>query len=197
MPENITGLRIFFASPGGLDRERKLFVDVVLSFNWKRAIEMRFLFIPVMAELLTGGQGRAQSRINTKLEECDFCIVMFYNQYGSSPGGDEGYESGTEEEYDKAVAFKNEGTKPMSEVVPFFKKLSDGEARSPGPELTKVLEFKSRISESCQYIEFSSDTELTDELEKHLEEWLRMTSSPGLPERSPRDVLDYAQEPGS
>ena len=117
---------------------------------------------------------------------------MFYNQYGSSPGGDEAYESGTEEEYDKAVVFKEDDGKNMREVVPFFKEPSEGELRSPGAELTKVLEFKSRISEWCQYIEFSNDAELRGEFEKHLEEWLRMMSSRGLAERPPRDVFDYA-----
>jgi len=195
MPVNITGLRIFFASPAGLGPERELFWEVVDDFNQKRAIGMKFLFIPVMSELLTGGQGRAQSRINAKLEECDFCIVMFYNQYGSCPGGDERYKSGTEEEYDKAVGCMNDSTKFMKEVVPFFKRVSEGEAASPGPELVKVLKFKERISGSCQYIEFSNEADLRQELEKHFGQWLKEKSSPGLPERPGRDVLDYEPEP--
>jgi len=192
MPVPMIGLRVFFASPGGLDAERELFCRTIEEFNRKRAVDREFLFIPVMSGLLTGGQGRAQSRINAKLEECDYCIIMFWNQWGSPPGGDEGYSSGTEEEYYKAVGYAGDGKKPMDTVVLFFKQVSEGELKSPGEELRKVLEFKAKIGTSCQYIDFSGEEDLKEAIEKHLEEWLRCRERKDkLPKGPPRDVLDY------
>lgn len=54
----------------------------------------------------------------------------------------------------------------------YFKKVGDDRLADPGPDLTRVLDFKSRISSSVLYKEFTDDTSLEDMVEEALADWV-------------------------
>src|SRR4051812_36490100 len=113
MPTQLTAYRIFIASPGGLIEVRQRFRLVIEKYNTEDAIRRGVLFIPVGWELTLGGLGRPQSLINREIEECDAFFLILHDRWGSNPGGAEGYTSGTEEEYHKALEHVADPHKPM------------------------------------------------------------------------------------
>lgn len=58
MPSQITAYRVFIASPGGLDEERRRFREALNEFNEDQAIESGAIIIPVGWELTLAGMGR-------------------------------------------------------------------------------------------------------------------------------------------
>jgi len=60
MSNQITNYRIFIASPGGLDDERKAFKDTIANYSDSEAIPRGALFSPIGWEITLRGIGRAQ-----------------------------------------------------------------------------------------------------------------------------------------
>jgi len=75
MPTQITSYKVFIASPGGLDRERKEFHDTLLKHNQADAIARACMFGSVGWEITLGGVGRPQEKINDELRQCDFFVL--------------------------------------------------------------------------------------------------------------------------
>ena len=71
MPQPILAYRVFIASPGGLQEERKAFRDVIQSYNETDAVPRGVMFFPVGWELTLAGVGRPQSIINEEVRTCD------------------------------------------------------------------------------------------------------------------------------
>ena len=182
---------VFLASPSGLDKERQLFRETIWTFNEKRAITANVVFIPVMSEQMTGGSGQAQGRINRRIEDCDYCITMFWNALGSPPEEDspEGSKSVTDGEYIKALTLKKE--KKMKEVVLFFKEIPTYQLNDPGKELKKLLKYKEKRQKDCQYIDFANEIELEEKVKDHLYDWLMKNTDEGILKRPPTGVSDY------
>src|SRR4051794_36182452 len=98
MPETLKAFRVFIATPGGLDAERRLFRKTLQEFNEDDAQERGATFIPVGWETTIGGVGRPQDLINEDVERSDFCVVVLWDRWGSPPSreGEGGYSAGTE-----------------------------------------------------------------------------------------------------
>lgn len=82
---DLKGYKVFIASPGGLQDERKAFRDALFEFNDAHAVQKGAIFLPVGWEDTPGGMGRAQEKINEQVRTCDYCIVLFYNWWGMAP----------------------------------------------------------------------------------------------------------------
>jgi hypothetical protein len=72
----ITAYRVFIASPGGLEKERQTFREVVNRYNEVDAVQRGLLFIPTGWEDTLGGMGRPQAIINEDLRACDYCVLL-------------------------------------------------------------------------------------------------------------------------
>jgi len=62
MAKQITGYKIFIASPGGLEKEREAFKEVVSAHNQADAMARNCLFEPIGWEITLGGVGRPQEK---------------------------------------------------------------------------------------------------------------------------------------
>lgn len=174
--KDITAYRVFIASPGGLEKERRAFRQALLLYNETDAIHDGVMFIPVGWEDTLGGVGRPQSIINDDLRKCDFAIVLLHNRWGSAPDRDVGrYSSGTEEEFHVAMECQRDETHPMRQVVTFFKAVAPKYLVEPSEQLTKVLEFRKRLEREKEHLFHVFDTtrSFEDLLRRHFGAWLR------------------------
>jgi hypothetical protein len=106
MSIDLKGYRIFIATPGGLEDERKAFRSVVIKYNESDALRRGVMFMPMGWEVTLGGVGRPQALINKDLRECDYLVLVLWDRWGSLTGRTpaEEYTSGTEEEYKEALS---------------------------------------------------------------------------------------------
>lgn len=194
MTVHLTGIRVFLASPNGLQDEREYFKEVVWQFNEERAIPLEHIFIPVMFEQILGGAEQAQRRIHKQIENCDYCITMFWNDLGSPPEEDspEGSVSVTDGEYRKAEMLIEEGR--MEEAVIFFKDISQYQLQDRGEKVQRLLEYKEQQQKTCSYKEFADKAGLKDLINRHLQGWLYAAIGADRVQRPPVDVLDYADD---
>lgn len=171
MPINLKGYYVFISWQQGSEAERDLVFKTIEYFNYNFAIKRGFTFIPIDMRTIKGGYGRAQSRINLSLYDCDFLLMLFYNRLGSLPDqqGEMVYKSGTEEEYHKAVECLN-NEKPMREFVVFFKEVPESQLKNPDEQLKNMMAFKEEIEKECKYEDYKNN--LKDLIIQYLEEWL-------------------------
>ena len=159
MSEHHTIIRIFVASPSGLDEERKAIGDVIVDINRRNSSHWALQFKAIGWEDTVGGNRRAQEIINRGLETCDYFFGIMADHWGSSPHPTESveaeYTSGFHEEYILAQKLCHSGK--MADILLFFKKIPEDRIRDAGPSLRKVLDFREQIRENRQplYTEFN------------------------------------------
>jgi len=174
MPNTLTSLKVFIASPGGLAEERKAFRDAVQELNDADAVARGVFFQPVGWEDTLGGIGRPQTLINEDVRAADYFVLLLWNRWGSPSGTTPSrFSSGTEEEYH--VAMECIAGKTMRQIVIFFKSVDPQQLSDPGEQLRKVLEFRKDIEQRKTHLFQSFDT--TDSfrrlIRRHLAQWLR------------------------
>lgn len=177
MPDKVVLYRVFIASPGGLEQERRAFAKTLEAYNLAEAIPRQAMFLPVGWEDTLGGVGRPQSLINQDLDQCDYFVMALWDRWGTPPDADHlNYTSGTEEEYRLAMDHVGDPKHPLSEVVVFFKKIEDDQRlRDPGEQLKKVLQFKKELEADRKLLfsTFVDVPEFGEILRRHLAKWLR------------------------
>ncbi len=182
MVVEIDGYKVFIASPGGLEKERKAFACTLNDYNETDALHRGKLFIPKGWEVTLAGMGRPQALINEAICECDYFVLLLWDRWGSPTGveGQSKYSSGTEEEYHVALECINDPEKPLRQMVVFFKAVDPGKLSDPGPQLTQVLEFKKKLEREKQLYFFTFDEMATYEkrLRAHLARWVRDAENP-------------------
>ena len=136
-------VKVFLASPGDLEGERRKAKSVVDEFNKLWADRLGYHVELVGWEDTVGGYGRPQELINQDLERCELFIGMMFKRWGTPPGGSGAYTSGFEEEYETSIERRRNTGKP--EVNILFKAIDPDAARDAGPELSKVIAFKEKI----------------------------------------------------
>ena len=153
-------LKVFIASPGDLQEERKAIRDVAQEFNELWAEQLGYHVELLGWEDTLPGVGRPQHLINKDLDACVLFIGMLWRRWGTPPSDDGKYTSGFEEEYERSIQKCQEHGTP--EIVLFFKNIPDEAKNDPGPDLTRVLEFRKRVvvERNILYKEFSSVAEL-------------------------------------
>lgn len=177
MSEIISKYRVFFATPGGLTKEREAFKNVINDYNESDAIHRGVYFEPVGWEFVLEGMGRPQFLINEELQKCDYFILLLWDRWGSptASDGELMYSSGCEEELEVAKKCISDSTKPMRQIVIFFKSVDPRQLSDPGLQLKKVLDFKTKLEEEKKYL-FGTFDELNSYKQKlrcQLANWLR------------------------
>ena len=212
MPQQTISYRIFIATPGGLDDERKAFRDATLEFNETMAISRGVHFIPVGWEETIGGDRRAQSLINDEVKECDYFVMALADRWGSptTPGRNPEFRSGTQEEYFVSQECLESDDHPMRHRVVFFKQLSPDQLANPDTQLKRVLKFKQQAERDRQPLFHTLDDLRAFErmirkllarwLTDHERETLEKVRGPGPTEEteqlpSTADVSDEMAEP--
>jgi len=181
MSFDLRGFKVFIASPGGLEDERKAFADEIADYNKNEATHRSVIFQAVGWEDTLPGIGRPQSIINQDLIQCDYFVLVLHDHWGSNPGKNKNdATSGTEEEYRIALeCYLKED--PMKQLVCLFKSVPPNQLADPGTQLQKVLNFKKQIEGERQlmYSNFSSSDEFRSLIRKNLAQWLRDDDNPG------------------
>jgi tetratricopeptide (TPR) repeat protein len=179
MPSKLTSYKIFVASPGGLEDERKVFRDVINSYNDTEAIPRGAHFVPVGWEITLRGVGRAQEKINDEVRQCDFFVLLLWDRWGTPTGSSKHHTSGTEEEYDVAWDCYNDSKRAMREIIVFFKAVTPRQLSDPGEQLLRVLNFKKKLeAEKKLFFDTFDDTSaFGDKFRKYLALWMRLHES--------------------
>ena len=159
--------------------EREVCRQAVHRFNEERSESERVAFIVHAWEDLPGGVGRPQDRINPRLDDCDFMILLLGDRWGSPPALDGPYSFGTEEEFHRCLDLLAQSDAAMRDLLVLFKTLDDERLRDPGPQLLKVMTFRNALeaSKAIQYMTFDSDESLSIAINKKLIEWAAPLSS--------------------
>ena len=182
----LTQLRVFLATPGGLDSERKLFRETVCEFNEVFAHAEGFVLVPVGWEQVPPGAGRAQGLINKRVRDADYLVVVLRDRWGTTTSADSRYTSGTHEELAVAVQCLGDPDAEMRDVAVFFKGVEERQLSDPGQQLEKVVQFKNALESSKALFFQTFDTK--DELRQHLtrlfKSWVR-----SFGEKVPQKVL--------
>jgi hypothetical protein len=209
VPSSITAYRVFIASPGGLEDERKAFRRIINSHN-EDAIERGVIFRPIGWEDIRGGVGRPQHLINRDVRRCDYFVLVLWDRWGSPPDVDEQgrFKSGSEEELGVARECYEAGT--MRNIVVFFKDVSPDKVRDPGPQLQAVLDFRKCLErqKTFFYQNFDAVTAFEERLRGHLFGWVRdheegreaaptPPSRPVMPVMPIETLTDVEQAPSS
>ena len=186
----MTALHVFIASPGGLEDERRAFKEVIERVNIDHAHEADVTFIPRGWEYAAAGVGRPQEIINRQVRESDYLIVVLWDRWGR-PTGNEGYTSGTEEEFRVGVECLRDATLPMRDIVVLFKGVNKRQLADPGKDLQKVLDFKDELERNRTLLFATFDTldEFRDDFRSHLHDWIRDWQGEGEPpEKKPSSM---------
>lgn len=200
MVVEIDGYKVFIASPGGLEKERKAFACTLNDYNETDALHRGKLFIPKGWEVTLAGMGRPQALINEDICECDYFVLLLWDRWGS-PTDVEGqckYSSGTEEEYHVALECINDPEKPLRQMVVFFKAVDLGQLSDPGSQLSLVLEFKKKLEREKPLLFYTFDEMATYEkkLRAHLARWVRDAENPSAqPVMMPNDAALDVSDP--
>lgn len=187
---DLKGYRIFIATPGGLDEERKAFRKVTEEYNDSDALRRGVMFLPVGWEVTLGGVGRPQGLINTDLRECDYLVLVLWDRWGSPTGNeDDTFTSGTEEEYEVALECLANQELPMKQLVVFFKAVDERKLSDPGEQLKKVLAFREKLEREKTLLFHTYDevSAFESRLRSHLARWVRDHEDDTTPEKTPSD----------
>ncbi len=186
MSIDLRGLRVFVASPGGLEDERDRFREVLREYSEQDAHDRGVAFIPVGWENTRAGVGRPQSLINAQIESCDFLLLILHERWGSPPGDSPigaDFTSGTEEEFALAMKLVKEAGKAMVDVAVLFKHVDPSRLADPGAQLQKVIDFKKKLERERAVLYWTFG--LVDEFEKRLRqlllEWIRLPAKSATP----------------
>ncbi len=159
---NIRQIRVFIASPGGLEDERKAAFEEVERIDRSIAANFGGNLRPYGWERSMSGRGRAQELINREMETCDLFIGIMGQKWGTPPGLDDRFSSGFEEEWELSLERSIQTGSPVMTML--FKAIPKDQQEDPGLDVQRVLDFKKRLRDGkiFFYKEFASTSEFLD-----------------------------------
>ncbi|NEV79111.1 DUF4062 domain-containing protein [Rhodopseudomonas sp. BR0C11] len=137
-------IRVFLASPGDLQEERRAAKAVVDEFNKLWADTLGYHVELVGWEDTVSQYGRPQGTINQDLERCELVIGMMWKRWGTPPSKSGPFTSGFEEEFETSLTSRRSTGRP--ELALYFKEVDKELLRDPGDELKKVVAFREKIA---------------------------------------------------
>lgn len=175
MASDSTLVRVFLASPSGLNDERILFRESIAAFNEAYGHEAGFVFVPVGWEQVPSGVGRPQGQINKVVRAADYVVAVIWDRWGTATTRDAAFSSGTQEELATAIECLADPNAPMRDIAIYFRAVDDRQLADAGPQLTQVIDFKRELESSKQllYNTFDKLKELEQLLMRQLRSWQR------------------------
>jgi hypothetical protein len=169
-------VKVFLASPNDLQNERTIVRERSEQFNNNWSEEFGIYFRVIGWEDLPPVAQRPQSRINRDADDCLFFIGLLAQRWGSDSGE---FSSGFEEEY--MSAYRRWKASKIPEIALFFKKVDPAAALDPGPQLSRVLQFKKEIIDGKELLfkEFESTSELGNFVDAVLSEYAKNRKAQG------------------
>ena len=157
-------VKVFLASPGDLQDERRAAKHVVDVFNKQWADNLGVHIELVGWEDTVSRFGRPQESINRDLDQCELFIGVMWKKWGSPPSDGVTYTSGFEEEFERSVESRRTSRRP--EISLLFKAIDPELLKDPGEDLKKVTAFKGKIitERTVLFQSFSSPLEFDDQV---------------------------------
>lgn len=150
MADIIKLIRVFLASPGDLQEERRLANEAIDELNKGIAPHLGYRVELKGWEDTLPGSGRPQAIINRELDICELFIGIMWKRWGTPPDTEGPYSSGFEEEFERSIERFKKTRQP--EMAMYFKKIPPEFLVDPGKDLQKVLEFRDRIISKKQIL---------------------------------------------
>lgn len=150
MNENRTIIRVFLASPGDLADERRAAKEAAEEVNSSTAKPQGYQIDLYGWEDTISAAGRPQAIINEELKQCELFIGILWAKWGTPPDKEGRFTSGFEEEF--ALAWEGQQNGGLPEMRMYFKDVEEARVKDPGPELSKVLEFKTKLISEKQIL---------------------------------------------
>ncbi|MBU0472350.1 MAG: DUF4062 domain-containing protein [Nanoarchaeota archaeon] len=143
MGESFQLIRVFLASPGGLQEERRLASEAAEEINELTAKHHKFRVELLGWEDTLSASGRPQDIINQELDKCELFIGIMWKKWGTPPSVGGKYTSGFEEEFERSSARLLRSGQPK--MAMYFKEVSQEFLIDPGDDLKKVISFKEKL----------------------------------------------------
>lgn len=162
-------ITVFIASPGDLAVERRAFRNCISELNEGFGDGANVQFEPLGWEDTLASTGRRnQGVINTEIDRCDIFILAMHRRWGQEAPDAKPYLSYTEEEFHRAMERWNQQGHP--EIFVFFKYVDAPSMADPGPQLSKVLDFRRQLEETRHilYHEFVDEHQFVSNVSRHL-----------------------------
>ena len=195
------GLRIFLASPSGLDAYRRAARDAFEHIRSSVARRRGVDFDPIGWEDLPPGFGRPQSVINPKLDECNVLIGILGKELGTPTGA---AESGFVEEYERMAARALDGEEVAIWI--YVLHLTPDDLADPGDKLKAVMAFRERLFGEALIKEFRGVEDFSMLLYKDLvslvldvderQERSDIAATPSAAEAQPSPTPEVSDEAG-
>jgi hypothetical protein len=169
--------KVFIGTPGGLQDERIAFRRVLTVFNEHHGELNGIVFEPFMWEYSVGPVDRLQELIGEGLSQCDFAVFVFNERLGI-PTVNSGM-AGVEEEW--LLAQELYEKKVLRSISLFFKQVDPAKLADPGPQLQRVLNFRSEIEAGRKHLyqTYSDVPAFSAALERQLASWAREIADTG------------------
>lgn len=179
-------LKVFIASPGGLEGERDAVEKICSELNAGIGDWLQITLSPRRYESMPARPGRPQGQINPLIDESDIVIAILHRRWGSPSGN--GAHSGFSEEFFGAIERYEATGSPI--VSLHFKNVDAESERDPGPQLAQVLSFRRRIE--GEYIAMYNTFDSVDEFKLNVLNLLLSEMTRRQPER-PGESLAVTQ----
>jgi len=189
VPTPLSGLRIFLASPSGLDFERDLVAKEIALFNEVHGLSQGVAFFVIRWENLALGAGRPQARINPHVASSDFFLMLVGDHLGSATTPTPPYRTGVEEELSTSAVAIGDLDSPMADIALMFRSPSERDLLNPTDKYKQVQEFRHGIesTKELSYCHFETHEDLRYRLALQLGEWKRY-GTPKVPVALPRTL---------
>ena len=158
MPNQVTSIRIFLASPGDVSSERALIETIVDNWNkrWLRSKNVIFDLLRWETGIVPDFGDDVQDVVNKQTDEFDILIAVFWTKVGTETSRS---ISGSVEEYERALDRLRNGEN--IQISFFFKNAAPNLEDIDTEQLNQLREFKKTIpKEGGLYQEFSDDETL-------------------------------------
>lgn len=185
MPQEVTKVRVFVASPGDVLAERDALAGVIAELNYTTGQKLGFVVELVRWEThCRPGVGRPQGVINDLIGPYDVFLGVMWNRFGTPTGE---ADSGTEEEFNLAYAEWERSGRPHILFyfcqAPYTLRTQD-ELDQRG----KILKFRGDLREKNLVWEYGSKETFADTVRPHLSGLLLDIFSRRLVPDAARDV---------
>jgi len=185
--------KIFIASPSGLEAERDKLRQEVQFYSKYETEREGLTFSVVRYEDNAASFGNPQDGINPYLCECDFFVFVLHDRWGTPPGSESVYSSGSEHEFHLAYTCL-QGDYPMREIALLHKPMDRNQRRrKEGRKVTDFIE-KIKDSKGLYFQRFNNMDEFRFCIGRCLAKWrLELMGRMGLPS-TPATVKDFFKE---
>jgi len=171
MPQRVTKVRVFIASPCDVQKERDSLDNVVRELNGTYGPTFGLVIELVRWEThCRPAMGRPQAVINEQIGEYDVFVGIMWNRFGGPTGE---AESGTAEEFGLALERWRRDKRPH---ISFYFSQAKSSLNSPAEleQRRKVLEFKDNLKDKAIIWDYSDSGAFPDTVRPHLSRsWLK------------------------